>query len=50
MKKKSEPIKVIVEYTEGYEDRFTMAILKIYENRVKNGYYDGKVNGQQEIG
>ena len=29
------PIRVEVEFTEGYQERFTKAILKIYENRLK---------------
>lgn len=28
-------IQVEVEFTEGYEQRFTAAILKIYENRLR---------------
>lgn len=28
-------IRVEVEFTEGYEQRFTAAILKIYENRLR---------------
>ena len=34
-KKERAPIKVEVEFTEGYEQRFTAAILKIYENRLR---------------
>lgn len=32
-KKEKKPIKVNVTFTEGYEQRFTKAILKIYEAR-----------------
>lgn len=49
MKKKSEPIKLIVEYTEGYEDRFTKAILRIYEKRLKKGYYDTEKKENQGV-
>ena len=37
MKKNRENKKITVNvtFTEGYEKRFTQAILKIYENRVK---------------
>lgn len=33
--KKQKSIKVNVVFTEGYEQRFTKAILKIYEKRVR---------------
>lgn len=34
-KRKPEKVEVVVEFTEGYEQRFTKAILKIYENRLR---------------
>ena len=37
-KKKSIPIEVT--YTEGYEQRFTEAILRIYEGRLRSGKLD----------
>ena len=33
--KKPNKIPVIVTYTEGYEERFTKAILKIYADRLR---------------
>lgn len=33
MKKEKTPIPVEVEYTDGYQQRFTKAILDIYEKR-----------------
>ena len=33
MRKKREPVKLIIEFTDGYEERFTNEILKIYESR-----------------
>lgn len=33
--RKGKEINVIVEYTEGYQERFTKAILQIYENRIR---------------
>lgn len=35
VKKPSQKAKVTVEFTDGYEQRFTAAMLKIYERRVK---------------
>lgn len=35
MAKKQKQIKVSVTFTEGYEERFTQAILKIYEKRMQ---------------
>ena len=34
-RKERAPIQVEVEFTEGYEQRFTAAILKIYGNRLR---------------
>ena len=34
-KKERAQIQVEVEFTEGYEQRFTAAILKIYSNRMR---------------
>lgn len=34
-KKERAPIQVEVEFTEGYEQRFTAAILKIYSDRLR---------------
>ena len=36
MSSKKKPLKIEVEFTEGYEERFTLAILKIIEKRQKN--------------
>lgn len=35
VKKPSQKAKVTVEFTDGYEQRFTAAVLKIYERRLK---------------
>ena len=40
MKKERSPTKLKVTYTEGYEQRFTEAILKIYETYLRK--YDSK--------
>ena len=34
-KKDTRNIQVEVEFTEGYEQRFTEAVLRIYENRLR---------------
>ena len=34
-KKEKKPIKVNVTFTPGYEQRFTKAVIKLYENRLK---------------
>lgn len=33
MGKSNKPIKIEVEFTEGYEQRFTLEIMKMYERR-----------------
>lgn len=35
VKKPPQKAKVTVEFTDGYEQRFTAAVLKIYERRLK---------------
>lgn len=38
-------ISVSVEFTDGYQERFTTAILKIYERRMKQGkQFESKSN------
>lgn len=48
-RRRSEPrkIPVIVEYTEGYEKRFTEAIMKIYEKRMRAEEANGTDNGRE---
>lgn len=46
MRKPRKPISVEVKFTEGYEKRFTIEILKILENRLAKG----EIPGEQENG
>ncbi len=38
---------MVIEFTEGYEKRFTEAILKIYENRLRE---QEKQEAEKEVG
>lgn len=45
-KKEKKPIKVNVTFTEGYEKRFTEAILKIYESRQRKATKESSDSGK----
>ena len=42
------PIQVQVEFTEGYEQRFTAAILKIYSNRLRKAEKEAVYRGEAQ--
>lgn len=44
-KSKKSNIPVEVEFTEGYEERFTAAIMKIYEKRIRQ---EEKIRGEKD--
>ncbi len=46
-KRKEQKVEVIVEYTEGYEQRFTMAMIKIWEGRQKRKFLN-ELNKSEE--
>ncbi len=46
-KREQGKVEVVIEFTEGYEKRFTEAILKIYENRLRE---QEKQEAEKEVG
>lgn len=46
-RRKQKEVNVIVEYTEGYQQRFTMAIIKLWETIQKREMLN-KLNGEEQ--
>ena len=49
-KKERAKIQVEVEFTEGYEQRFTAAILKIYSNRLRKAEVEAAYRSEPRRG